>query len=316
MRQVKRNYEDKPRILTLQSTKDEQNKIANKTIVGIKRTIYSAPYKDDNGNTASKVIDHLNKWYFYKCAYCERIYKMDVEHYRPKGEVRDLNNKVVYVKNKDGEKIEHPGYYWLCYEWSNLLPSCISCNREGGKGSKFPTIKSYIHEAPLNSRQLDFSKCIIDHGELLSEKPYLLNPETDNLDKVFKFEIDSKGRGIKIIGADNLGRGNATIFICQMNRPEIMIDRLKQVVYPIRKTIISMLKQLSLGRKNIDQIRVEMESVLQKLYDDCNDEELSHTYLRKYIVQSTDNFISIVIPIMPKSLQKVTLVAFQNYNPL
>ncbi|KAF7963934.1 hypothetical protein AWV80_04050 [Cupriavidus sp. UYMU48A] len=40
---------------------------------------------------------------------------MDVEHYRPKGGVADDST--------------HRGYWWLALEWSNLLPSCIDCNR-------------------------------------------------------------------------------------------------------------------------------------------------------------------------------------------
>jgi hypothetical protein len=41
---------------------------------------------------------------------------MDVEHFRPKGAVKDDD--------------EHPGYWWLAMAWDNLLPSCIDCNRK------------------------------------------------------------------------------------------------------------------------------------------------------------------------------------------
>ncbi len=53
-----------------------------------------------------------------KCAYCESRYDLnapvDIEHFRPKGGVEGTN---------------HPGYWWLAAEWTNLLPSCIDCNR-------------------------------------------------------------------------------------------------------------------------------------------------------------------------------------------
>ncbi|QRQ78327.1 HNH endonuclease family protein [Glutamicibacter protophormiae] len=52
-----------------------------------------------------------------KCAYCETKISMgflEVEHYRPKGNVDDLT---------------HSGYWWLALEWSNLLPSCPPCNK-------------------------------------------------------------------------------------------------------------------------------------------------------------------------------------------
>ena len=54
-----------------------------------------------------------------KCAYCETKYgasqPIDVEHFRPKGGVEDEGS--------------HPGYWWVAMRWSNLLPSCIDCNR-------------------------------------------------------------------------------------------------------------------------------------------------------------------------------------------
>lgn len=54
-----------------------------------------------------------------KCAYCEGFYSathpIDVEHYRPKSEVEDDPS--------------HDGYWWLAMDWTNLLPSCIDCNR-------------------------------------------------------------------------------------------------------------------------------------------------------------------------------------------
>lgn len=65
------------------------------------------------------VIAALATLFHRKCAYCESSYAavhpMDVEHYRPKGAVFGAAG--------------HPGYWWLAAEWTNLLPSCIDCNR-------------------------------------------------------------------------------------------------------------------------------------------------------------------------------------------
>jgi hypothetical protein len=62
-----------------------------------------------------------------KCAYCEqKIYSDqhgDLDHFRPKGAVADENYEPVMIA-VDGEVKDHPGYYWLCYNWKNLLPSC------------------------------------------------------------------------------------------------------------------------------------------------------------------------------------------------
>ena len=83
-----------------------------------------------------------------KCAYCEQVVTGDqhgdVEHYRPKGAVTDAENQTVYVV-VDGQHRAHPGYYWLAYDWKNLLPACIRCNQLSkssggeliGKGNRF-----------------------------------------------------------------------------------------------------------------------------------------------------------------------------------
>lgn len=66
-----------------------------------------------------------------KCAFCEAkplaVSDGDVEHFRPKAAVRQT----------DADPLDRPGYYWLAYEWSNLLFSCERCNRRHKK-NQFP----------------------------------------------------------------------------------------------------------------------------------------------------------------------------------
>ncbi len=66
------------------------------------------------------VAETLRKLFNDKCAYCESTFRAvspaDIEHYRPKGRVKDEEN--------------HQGYWWLAADWENLLPCCIDCNRE------------------------------------------------------------------------------------------------------------------------------------------------------------------------------------------
>lgn len=54
-----------------------------------------------------------------KCAYCESRYDIsgpvDIEHFRPKAGIDNVPG--------------HRGYWWLAGEWTNLLPSCLDCNR-------------------------------------------------------------------------------------------------------------------------------------------------------------------------------------------
>src|SRR6266567_3958956 len=70
-----------------------------------------------------------------KCAYCERLisgYYGDAEHFRPKGAVNCNDGAGELVKpsgqipdpaNGDVLEMPHPGYFWLAYDWRNLVPS-------------------------------------------------------------------------------------------------------------------------------------------------------------------------------------------------
>ncbi|AKF48768.1 hypothetical protein ACQJ22_12055 [Pseudomonas fragariae (ex Marin et al. 2024)] len=83
---------------------------------------YQEPYIKSFGFAyykESDVVTALNALFHNKCAYCEGKISstgpIDIEHFRPKGRI-------------EGES-EHPGYWWLANEWTNLLASCIDCNR-------------------------------------------------------------------------------------------------------------------------------------------------------------------------------------------
>jgi len=66
-----------------------------------------------------------------KCGFCEskvsHVAFGDVEHFRPKAAYR----------GREGDPLTSPGYFWLAYEWTNLLFACEPCNQRH-KGSLFP----------------------------------------------------------------------------------------------------------------------------------------------------------------------------------
>ena len=92
------------------------------------------------------------------CAYCcdslPRNDRGDVEHFRPKSEVK--------------EAPAHGGYWWVAYEFSNYLMSCSLCNRlQKRKNSHFPM--------RFNGRHRRF-------GQSLSAEPRaLLDPSVDTV---------------------------------------------------------------------------------------------------------------------------------------
>ena len=71
-----------------------------------------------------------------KCGYCETKIDApdrhgDLDHFRPKRRVTNEDRSVVLVLGAENKYRPHPGYYWLVYEWTNLIPSCSACNRPG-----------------------------------------------------------------------------------------------------------------------------------------------------------------------------------------
>jgi len=127
--------------------------------------------------------------FYGKCVYCEQKIISnqhgDIEHFRPKGMVTDEND-VEVSRVKDGTVEKHPGYFWLAYEWTNLLLSCELCNQPSigglGKRNRFPVSGDYcfspdepIDDAllinPLIEDPADHIEFIKDTGMLRGTTP-------------------------------------------------------------------------------------------------------------------------------------------------
>lgn len=116
-----------------------------------------------------------------KCWYCESKQirsDKDIDHFRPKNRV-------------DEEGCEdHPGYWWLAFDWRNFRYSCTYCNRlrtdstsgtTGGKGNRFP-----LHD--------ETRRCRTPQDLLSDEQPALLDP-TEEADPGFLwFDKDGTAR--------------------------------------------------------------------------------------------------------------------------
>ncbi|MCO6187896.1 hypothetical protein [Rhizobium sp. L1K21] len=158
---------------------------------------------------SAEVKEALEKLFHGKCAYCESSYSsiqpVDVEHFRPKGKV-------------EGDDV-HPGYWWLAMEWTNLLPSCIDCNRRRNqrtpKADRLDLVK-LTRDGDLNrAKQLatgkacafpladDGVRCALPPGtepELIAEKALLLDPTRDNPEDHLVFVV-SREHQISLVGA-------------------------------------------------------------------------------------------------------------------
>ncbi len=113
----------------------------------------------------------LKKTQFNKCCFCEAnvtaVSHGDVEHFRPKGG----------WQQKEGDALSEVGYYWLAYEWDNLLFSCQICNQTYKK-NYFPL------ENPADRA--------LNHNHTIErEKALIINPSLENPNEhiVFKKEF-------------------------------------------------------------------------------------------------------------------------------
>ena len=142
-----------------------------------------------------------------KCAYCETPIEhpgnATLERFRPKGGALGLEGDF---------STEH--YWWLAFEWRNIYPACVYCNK--AKGSKFP---------------VDGRRCApgTNYDALTSEHPLLLDPAYDECALHMIFDEDGRVSAVT-------GQGELTIAALELNRPDLIAHR-KSVAFSTHKLL-------------------------------------------------------------------------------
>jgi len=156
-----------------------------------------------------------------KCCYCESKEEIgDIEHFRNKSH-----------------------YYWLAYDWDNLLFCCPTCNRSF-KRSEFPL----DNEA---------NKAQTHHQDISKEEPLLVNPYPENPEDFIDF------KGITIFSKNN--KGKTTIATIGLDRP--FIDERKLERYNNAKLIFKIYQSLN----TTDTKRQELKNLLDELKSDSSE---------------------------------------------
>lgn len=127
-----------------------------------------------------------------KCCFCESKIGVegDVEHFRPKAGYRQSK----------GARLIRPGYYWLAYDWDNLLLCCSHCNQRE-KRNLFPIASDGVRAAQPGD-VLDAEKAVFVHPGLEEPQAHIgyVGP-----DPVWKTQ---RGKAtIKALGLDRIDRG-------------------------------------------------------------------------------------------------------------
>lgn len=202
---------------------------------------------------------------FKKCVFCEVYGNHEIEHYRPKLNVRDVDGKKsVPVKDNLGKL--HSGYYWLAFEITNFLWVCRECNAgKGGKHTKFPINgqRLFHHTADEMDRRID--SIMLNERE----RPLLLNPLIHSpQDHVY---VDIIG---KLVPVNNSIQGGTTIQVCNLNRYGLFIKRRKKIIDDVCRKLTRQIYRL---KKFLKQERRPLSHYQKKrmLFDLCFGEVFS-----------------------------------------
>ncbi len=233
---------------------------------------FSYPYERYRDREVKRALRQL---FDGKCAYCESVYAgtqpMDVEHWRPKGEV-----------HRQGTKVKEPGYYWLASTWNNLLPSCIDCNRARsqydilrqeiislGKANQFP-----IRGPRCLPRPDSDPTNITQQLNLLNEQPLLINPCVDLPEEFFTYD----GRGVILprpAAGHERERAQASIRVYALNRSDLVSERLAmRKIVDHRLGLIATLAKLCAKAHDDDYLQESLADLISFEIDNLF--EMSH----------------------------------------
>ena len=211
----------------------------------------------------------LEKLFHDKCAYCERnIESMEVEHFRPAGRVAECK--------------DHPGYYWLAYDWNNLYLSCTPCNQRRrdnprwGDRVRLPAAGKY-DQFPL----LDEStRAMIPGADLNREQKLLIDPCTDDPEEYFGY--DPFGGIISL--KDPVG--SKTIEICHLTRRRLKDSR-RRVIESV-KCVMKVARHISLGNGSSNHCGATAD--LQALLETVTGSGCIHAGVARYVANRPHEF--------------------------
>lgn len=167
-------------------------------------------YGHDNVRAALEALFHD------KCAYCETKIvagsDWDVEHFRPKGNV--------------AERDDHPGYYWLAYEWSNLYPSCSHCNQRRKDRPRWGDLRYAGSGGKLDQFPLEDegTRALSPHDDLSLETRLLLDPCADRPEEHLRYTVD--GQVVAVAGSR---KGEVSIDVFHLQRRRLRDQRRTKV---------------------------------------------------------------------------------------
>ena len=224
---------------------------------------YSSIYHSDIVKT------ELKKIYNGKCAFCNQTPKgspLQVEHFRPKNGIKDE---------------VHTGYYWLGYEWTNLLYACGNCNST--KNNHFPLLRGVarvLNPHWISADKFDLKESLSYSNSLKIEKYVLINPEIDNPEKHLYYESDGK------IGFLDY-RGEISIKRYNLNRDELYLEGRKQLLDDLIKKMAKRLQKFTDKTRNAkdvyeDIVNIIVEEIIEPIESNGSFDHFRYTLFENF----------------------------------
>jgi uncharacterized protein (TIGR02646 family) len=202
-----------------------------------------------------------------KCWYCEtNEIRSDspIDHFRPKGNVAECD--------------DHPGYWWLAFDWKNFRYACTYCNSRrvevesaGGKQDHFP-----IFVPP------DWNKCADDSNV---ERSKLLDPIEDNDCKLLTF--NDNGEACSVVEdeeSDEYKKVEKSIELYHLNHKPTTRER-RIIFQRIRNLVSNTNKLLEEGvDENSDSIKSNRKDLFRLIRRECKSTKFN-TAARLYLMR-------------------------------
>ena len=207
-------------------------------------------YKGKDYDIKARVYMDVQGPFRGKCAYCEqKIYGSqhgDMEHFRPKSAVSDESFEPALV-DENGSVRKHPGYYWLCYDWRNLLPACVLCNQESRQGSDSRRIGKHTRFPVRGFRA-------VKPGDEAKEEPMLVNPVSEDPQEHLRLESNGSYTWLT-------DRGHTCVDIFGLNDRDLPHDR--RAIYKNVIEKMGLLSQALAIEPNGDQAHNLIKEILE-----------------------------------------------------
>lgn len=194
-----------------------------------------------------------------KCCFCEskitHISYGDVEHYRP---------KAAWVQ--DNEALNKPGYYWLSYNWDNLLLSCQMCNQR--------------HKKNLFPVRNTANRALSHTDDISNEEPLFVHPVIDDPSTLISFNQEIP------VSVDGNDRGAMTISRLGLDR-EALNEQRRSVLNPIRD-----LYDLARGIPDTTpELKRSAKNVITRYYEDSLKDGTEYAAMRRsFFLQNPIDF--------------------------